>query len=215
MLEILYKDKDIIVVNKPAGVPVETKRIGVADLESMVKNELKNEGANNVEVHVINRLDQPVSGIVLMALNQKSAAALSKDLQQNMIDKYYFAKVAGNMVEAKGQLTDMLYKDAKNNMSMVVKGNDSRMKQAKKAILEYEVIGDGELNIHLITGRHHQIRVQLANAGCPILGDNKYGTKESKDISKEKGIEGLCLKSYRLEFNHPSTMERMKIEIDK
>ena len=89
MLEILYKDKDIIVVNKPAGVPVETKRIGVADLESMVKNELKNEGANNVEVHVINRLDQPVSGIVLMALNQKSAAALSKDLQQNMIDKYY------------------------------------------------------------------------------------------------------------------------------
>lgn len=214
MLDIIYIDKDILLVNKPEGIPVETKQIGRTDLESMVKNELKARGVLNTSIHVINRLDQPVSGIVLFALNPKVAAVLSKDLQENRMDKKYTAKVFGDFEEKEGTLTDMLFKDAKNNISMVVEKGDKNYKEAKKAVLEYSVDGE-DVDIHLITGRHHQIRVQLANSGHPILGDTKYGTPESKEYSKQKAINKLCLKAYSLEFNHPVTMERMKIEIDK
>lgn len=214
MLDILYIDKDVLVVNKPAGIPVETKNIGKTDLESMVKNELALRGNKEASVHIINRLDQPVSGIVLFALNPKAAAFLSKEMQENRMEKRYMAKVFGEFEEKEGTITDMLYKDSKNNCSMVLTSADPRYKFAKKAVLEYKETEEG-LDIHLITGRHHQIRVQLSHSGHPILGDLKYGNEQSRAYTEEKGIKNLCLKAYSLEFNHPATMERIKIETDK
>ena len=212
MIDIVYKDKDIIVINKPAGIPVQTKNISQRDCESEIKNMLSKEGVKNLYLAVINRLDQPVNGLVLFALNKDAAAKLSADLTSGKMDKYYKAKVFGEFELKEGRLEDMLYKDAKSNMSFVVKNDDVHFKEAKKAILEYKEVSPGELEIKLITGRHHQIRVQLSNAGHPILGDSKYGTKESKETTESLGIGNLQLTAYRLEINHPRTGERLKFE---
>lgn len=213
MLNIIYKDSDIIIINKPAGIPVQTKSIAQKDCESEIKTMLSKEGKHNTYLAVINRLDQPVNGLVLFALNKEAAAKLSSDLTSGKTDKYYKARVFGEFETKEGTLEDMIYKDAKSNMSFVVKKDDVHFKDAKKAILEYKEVNSGELEIKLITGRHHQIRVQLSNAGHPILGDTKYGTKESKEATESLGIRNLQLTAYRLEINHPRTGERLKFEI--
>lgn len=214
-INILYKDKDIIVIDKPAGIPVETKRIGEADCESELKNNLAASGVKNPYLAVINRLDQPVRGVVLFALNKKSAAFLSKELSDNHIDKLYKARVYGSFDIKEGTLTDYLFKESATNTSLVVKEGDKRFKDSKKAVLDYKETSPGELDVKLITGRHHQIRVQLANAGHPILGDRKYGTKESAEEAEKKGIDNICLMAYELDFNHPSTMERIIIKSEQ
>ncbi|MBQ4275233.1 MAG: RluA family pseudouridine synthase [Lachnospiraceae bacterium] len=210
-LEIIYEDSNILIIYKPAGVPVQTASITSKDCISEIKNYLSKKGVKNPYVAVINRLDQPVSGLVLFALDQKAAAKLSDDLQNGRIDKYYHAKVYGEFEEKEGTLTDVLYKDAKQNISMVVKEGDAHFKDGKKAILNYREVSPGELDIKLITGRHHQIRVQLASAGHPILGDLKYGTDESKEETKNKGIDRLQLTSYKLVFRHPTTKKELII----
>ena len=210
-LEIIFEDSNILIIYKPAGVPVQTASITSKDCISEIKNYLSKKGVENPYVAVINRLDQPVSGLVLFALDQKAAAKLSDDLQNGRIDKYYHAKVYGEFEEKEGTLTDVLYKDAKQNISMVVKEGDAHFKDGKKAILYYREVSPGELDIKLITGRHHQIRVQLASAGHPILGDLKYGTDESKEETKNKGIDGLQLTSYKLVFRHPTTKKELII----
>lgn len=215
-LSIVKENDNYIVIHKPSGIATQTARMGEKDLVSEVKNHLAKNGTKNPYLAVINRLDQPVEGLVLFAKNDKTAAALSKQLTESQINKYYYATVWGHMPEKEGELEDYLLKDGKTNTSRVVSKGTSNAKCAK---LKYQVIGQNDktdiLKIHLLTGRHHQIRVQLANSGHPILGDTKYGTPESKEYSKQKAINKLCLKAYSLEFNHPVTMERMKIEIDK
>ena len=212
-MEIIYKDSDIIVVNKAAGVPVQTKNITQKDCESEIKKMLAAEGRKNPYLAVINRLDQPVSGLVLFALNKISAAKLSEDLTKGHIDKYYKAEVFGEFEQKEGILEDMLYKDAKANVSFMVDEKDPRYKEAKKAVLEYKEVSPGSLEIKLITGRHHQIRVQLANAGHPILGDTKYGNEASIEEASKRGIKELKLKAYKLEINHPRTGERLEYQI--
>lgn len=212
-IEIIYRDRDILVVNKPSGIPVETKDIRQKDCESEIKKMLSAEGVKNPYLAVINRIDQPVNGLVLFALNKEAAAKLSKDLTDRQIEKYYKAVVFGEFDKKEGTLEDMLYKDGKLNQSFIVSEKDSRYKQAKKAILHYKEEEAGKLDIKLITGRHHQIRVQLANAGHPILGDTKYGSVASKDETAKRGIRELKLKAYKLQINHPKTGERMEFTI--
>ena len=212
-MEIIYKDSDIIVVNKAAGVPVQTKNITQKDLESEIKKKLSAEGKKDPYLAVINRLDQPVSGLVLFALNKQAATKLSDDLTKGRIDKYYKAEVLGEFEQKEGVLEDMIYKDGKTNMSFRVDEKDPRYKDAKKAVLEYREVSPGNLEIKLITGRHHQIRVQLANAGHPLLGDTKYGTDESREETSKRGIKELKLQAYKLEINHPRTGERMEFQI--
>ena len=204
-IEIVYKDRDVLVVNKPAGIPVETKNIRQKDLESEIKKLLAGEGIDNPYLAVINRIDQPVNGLVLFALNKEAAAKLSKDLTDGKIEKCYKAEVFGEFDKKEGTLEDMLYKDGKLNQSFVVGEKDPGYKQAKKAILQYKEEEAGKLQIRLITGRHHQIRVQLANAGHPILGDTKYGNEQSKEETKKRNISTLRLTSYKLKFRHPKT----------
>lgn len=212
-MDIVYRDSEIIVVNKGAGVPVQTKSITQKDLESELKKLLVSEGIKNPYLAVINRLDQPVSGMVLFALNKNAAAKLSDDLTKGRIDKYYKAEILGEFEQKEGVLEDMLYKDAKANVSYVTDEKNPHFKESKKAVLEYKEVSPGSLEIKLITGRHHQIRVQLAHAGHPLLGDTKYGTDESREETVKRGIKELKLQAYKLEINHPRTGERMEFQI--
>lgn len=200
-LSIVEENDNYIIIRKPAGVPTQTAQPGQKDLVSEVSNYLFSKGDNNPRVSVINRLDQPVEGLVLFAKNTKAAAALSKQLNENRIEKYYEAVVYGHMEDKSGRLEDMLVKESKTNTSRIAKPGE---KQAKKAILEYEVIESDEMTdkvrIHLITGRHHQIRVQFSHRGHPLLGDLKYGNDISKGLSKEKNIKNVSLLAYKLSF---------------
>lgn len=202
-LDILYEDEDILVCYKNAGVPTQTKRLGQQDLESILKN--YRAGKKEVPyIGIVHRLDQPVEGVLVFGKNQKATASLSKQVKERTIGKHYYALVwdgdDANLKE-KGVLEDYLVHDAKNNTTRV---SDKADAQAKLSKLEYRMIAKREgtacVDILLHTGRHHQIRVQFANAKAPLLGDRKYGSVEAKNLA-------LC--SYRIEFKHPKTGKNM------
>ena len=204
-LDIIYEDGDILVCHKPAGVATQTKRLGQQVMESLLKNYRAKKG-EPPQIWVVHRLDQPVEGVMVFAKNQKAAADLSKQVQQHIIGKYYYAVSAHVPKEKAGVLEDYLLTDKKANVTQVVEAD---IRDAKKAKLEYEVVETYEdktlIRVKLHTGRQHQIRVQLANMGSPLIGDSKYGEGQSR--------EGLALCSYRLEFIHPTTKKEMKFEV--
>ena len=203
--EILYRDEDVCVIHKGAGLAVQSARASVPDLMSMLRNYLLEEGIRNPYLGLVNRLDQPVEGILLVALNEKAAADLSRQVADHIhMEKWYQALVCGKPARESGTLVDYLLKDAKTNSSRVV---PEGTKGSRRSELSYEVLASGEeqslLKIRLLTGRHHQIRVQLSHAGMPIVGDAKYGTGGGK----------LCLCSFKTSFRHPRTGERMEFEV--
>lgn len=200
--EIIKETPNYIVLHKPAGFATQTAGLGEPDLVSEVKNYMSDKNGNrNPYIAVINRLDQPVEGLVLVAKDEKTAAEFSRQLNNGDIEKYYQAVVFGHMPDKCGRLEDYLIKDGKANLSRVSRETD---KQAKKAVLEYTVIKSTKdtdtLDIRLITGRHHQIRVQLAHAGCPLLGDKKYGNELSVRFGDDTHIGNICLKAYKMIF---------------
>ena len=199
---IIYEDEDIIVCKKPAGVATQTKRIGQADMESLLKNYRASKGEKPY-IGVVHRLDQPVAGVMVFAKNKESASDLSRQIKTKRTDKYYYAMTDGVPEEKKGILEDDLLQNGQTNTSEVVERGTL---QAKHAKLSYEVIEQNGRNailrIKLDTGRHHQIRVQFAHAGHPLLGDRKYGTAAC--TSRQ-----LMLCACRLEFTHPTTGEKM------
>lgn len=221
--EIIFEDKDIIVCHKPAGMATQTKRLGQQDMESFLKN-YRASKKEQPYIGVVHRLDQPVEGVMVFAKNSKAAAALSKQVQQRIIGKHYYA-VCTKTVHAQlqpqeqteelllgntGTLTDYILTDKKNNISKVVSPEDANKNpQAKRAVLDYEVIKQEQdktlFDITLHTGRQHQIRLQLSNMGYPIIGDKKYG-----GIANDK----LMLCSYRIEFEHPINGTKMDFKID-
>ena len=216
--ELLYEDEYILVYNKPAGLSVQTAKVAELDLESISRSHVYDDvalGGEPIDVHVVHRLDQPVSGIVVIAKGGKAAANLSKSFSEknDATCKSYIAMVKGELPNDKGELVDYLVKDGKTNTSRVVTEDhpgDIKASGAKKAILNYSFlkkINDYSLyEITLGTGRHHQIRVQLSHAGCPIVGDYKYGFNGESDA--------LCLCAYKLEFPHPKKKGRiMKFEV--
>lgn len=227
MKNIVYEDEQIIVAYKPAGIATQTGRIGQQDMVSELKNyimkEAKEKGkpAKEPYLGLIHRLDQPVCGLLVFAKTKSSAASLSHQLETGELQKYYYAIVMGCPKEDKDVLIDYLYKDGRANTSHVV---NSDFPEAKKAILEYRKIQtlialeDNEqatlLEIKLLTGRHHQIRVQLSNAGMPILGDGKYGSMESKDFSNLSACKNVALCAHKLVFKHPVTGKEMSFERD-
>lgn len=209
-LDILYEDEWLIVCLKPAGVATQTKRLGQADMESLLKNYRVSKG-EPAYIGVVHRLDQPVEGVMVFAKEKTTAAHLSRQVQNRLADKFYYAMTDGIPEMRKGVLEDYLLRDGKANLSRVVsKGTEG----AKLARLEYEVIGakgaNGILRVQLDTGRHHQIRVQLAHAGYPIVGDTKYNFKEN--LSRERSR--LCLCSYKIGFLHPKIHKKMEFEIE-
>lgn len=213
-IEIVHEDDAVIVCHKYSGIAVQTAAPGQADMVSELKKHLAKQGGCNPYLAVIHRLDQPVEGLLVFAKTEAAAAALSKQVQDHAFTKEYTALVYGKMPQQQDELTDHLVKDARSNTSRVVSEKD---KNGKRSVLHYEVIEETEktqtLRILLKTGRHHQIRVQLSHAGCPILGDTRYGTEEAKRYASEQGVRKLCLCASRLEFTHPVTGKRMEYSI--
>jgi 23S rRNA pseudouridine1911/1915/1917 synthase len=210
-LRILHEDEHVIVCYKPAGLATQTAKMGAQDMESLLKNYLYKKEKKMPYVAVIHRLDQPVEGILVFAKTPFAAKELNKGMQGAGFGKYYKAVVCGIPNEKKAMLEDYLVKDGKTNTSRVGKKDEA---EAKKAVLAYEVIQQTDdkalLKIKLETGRHHQIRVQMANMGCPIWGDTKYNSAENVD----KSWKNIALCAYHLEFVHPKTKKKMVFEIE-
>ena len=202
MLEIIFEDEFIIVCKKPPGIPTQTPKSGVTDMVSLLKNYRVSKGEPHY-VGLVHRLDQPVEGVMVFAKDKKSAAALSAQMQAHTFEKYYYAMVEGTFSPACGTLENYLLRDGKSNVSSVVPKDTTG---AKRAELSYETVKTMEdrslVRIQLKTGRHHQIRVQFAHAGHPLIGDRKYGTAAC--TSRQ-----LMLCACRLEFTHPTTGEKM------
>ena len=213
-MNIVYEDDNIIVVDKPAGLIVEGGKAGEPDLESECLKYLKSRG-EKCEIHVVHRLDNPVSGLIELAKDAASAAVLSKQIQDKTMKKQYEACVfvTGDHPN-EAVLKDYLVKDPMNNISRVA-GKTS--KGAKEAVLSYKTVSrEGKtavLRIDLMTGRHHQIRVQLSNAGLPLLGDQKYGSAESIEYSRENGIKDVALKAVGLSFAHPVSGRKLEFKL--
>lgn len=229
-LRILFEDNDIIVCYKPAGVPTQTAKLGAVDMESLLKNHIYKTQKEKKPpyIAVIHRLDQPVEGLLVFAKTPFAAKELSREVQTRAgFGKYYKAVLCGVPLEKSARLENYLVKDGKTNTSRVASKNE---KDAKKAVLSYEVIRILDqteeagvdidfsairslVKIKLDTGRHHQIRVQMANMGCPIWGDSKYGVEKECAIV-DKSWKQIALCAYRLEFSHPKTKKHMEFEIE-
>lgn len=222
MKNIIYEDEHIIVAFKPAGIATQTSKVGQQDMVSELKNYLaKTDDKYDGEPYLglIHRLDQPVSGLLVFAKTRSAAASLSHQLGNGQLQKYYYAIVLGKPEAPQDVLVDYLYKDGHNNRSYVVKED---FPEAKKAVLEYRTVKTlialeenreaTLLEIKLLTGRHHQIRVQLANTGIPILGDSKYGSTDSKGFNRDSSLKTLALCAYKLCFVHPMTGKELSFE---
>ncbi len=220
-LHILFEDEHIIVCYKPSGIPTQTAKLGAVDMVSLLKNYLYKNQKEKKEpyVAVIHRLDQPVEGILVFAKTPFAAKELNKGMQDGSgFGKYYKAVLCGVPDKAKGILENYLVKDGKTNTSRVCTATE---RDAKKAVLEYEVLETYKneqqkktlVSIKLHTGRYHQIRVQMANIGCPIWGDTKYGVAQD-GANVDKSWKQIALCAYRLEFVHPKTKKKMDFEVE-
>lgn len=210
-VNILYEDADILVCVKPAGVASETKKAGQQDMVSLLRNYRHNKG-EEIYIGLVHRLDQPVEGILVFGKHQQSTAVLSRQLARDSFLKGYLAVTEGAMSSTEAKLQHYLKKDGRSNTSYVVSETAA---QAKKAELSYKVLATDRnqdpvqnlVRIQLLTGRHHQIRVQMAQIGAPLAGDRKYGRK----IDDFAGGLGLC--AYELEFVHPLKNKKMNFRI--
>lgn len=205
-LHVLYEDNHCLVVDKPAGLLTMGDHTGEATLVDAARDYLRRKynKPGNVFVGVVHRLDRPVSGVVLLARTSKAASRLSEQFRVRSIEKTYLALVEGAVAPAQGRLEDRLAKDRVRNVVSVVSGGDD----GQDCVLSYRRIQKfGRytlLHVHPETGRSHQIRVQLAARGWPIVGDRKYGAKAVTD-----GFIGLHAES--LTFTHPVSKEPVTI----
>ncbi len=201
-MDIVYEDNHLIIVNKSAGELSQSDHTRDLSLVDKVKNYIKTKykKPGNVYLGLVNRLDRPTSGLVIFSKTSKSLARMNKLLKERKIKKIYHAVTEKSPNPKKGTLINFLKKNQIKNKSFIV--NDNGLK-SKKAILHYTLIKKLKkfflIEIMLETGRHHQIRSQLANIGCVIKGDVKYGAKRA---NKDKSI---CLHAKNIEFIHPIT----------
>lgn len=195
---ILFEDKSIVVCVKPAGI-ISQSADGGKDMISLLNAHFE-QNSENAKAFPVHRLDRETAGVMVYAKNSKAAAALSKQIEQNIIKKHYYAVVQGVPDEKSGVLKDLLFRDKQKNKTFVVK---RERKGVRDASLEYKVIGEAEnkalLDILLHTGRTHQIRVQFASRKMPLYGDGKYGGGSGK----------LALFAHTLEFAHPIGGEKL------
>jgi 23S rRNA pseudouridine1911/1915/1917 synthase len=208
-LLVLYEDNHLMIVNKRVGDIVQGDRTGDKPLSDVVKEYIKDKynKPGKVFLGVVHRLDRPTSGIVIFAKTSKALERLNKMLREKKIIKTYWAIVKNKPTKESETLIQYLKKNPKNNKSTAY---PKETEGAKKAVLHYKVIKELKtyylLEIELETGRHHQIRCQLANIGCPIKGDLKYGF----DRSNKNG--GIHLHARKIEFSHPVSKDKIKIE---
>lgn len=232
--KIIYEDDQVLVYHKPAGLATQSAKVGQPDAVSELKKYLARQGAEPY-LGIVHRLDQPVEGLLVFAKTKAAAANLTKQLEAGSLNKQYYATVCGKPEAEAGELVDYLLKEG--NLAKVV---SQSTQGAKKAVLQYKVMQStvagkqtassgsiltqataeaddmnyiSRLDIHIDTGRFHQIRAQLAHAGWPILGDSKYGTEKSLQVSRQQGVRNVALFAYKLEFVHPKTGKKCEYNI--
>ncbi len=186
-------------------------------------------------VATVNRLDSPVEGVLVLAKNKRAAGSLSSQIKDHSAGKYYYALCYGAPEKERGRLDDFIIRREDTGLAFIITAeekatfSDGKVTlssgekvrliggEVKDAALTYEVLAKDDkislLNIHLLTGRFHQIRAQLSHLGCPILGDERYESAESGSYSKEHGIRGVCLVCYSFAFVHPATEKEMTFTI--
>jgi len=208
-MTVLYEDNHIIVVNKSASEIVQGDKTGDVPLSDMVKAYLKNkyQKPGNVFVGVTHRLDRPVSGLVVFAKTSKALSRLNEMFRVGQVQKTYWAIVKNEPKQSEAELVHWLVRNEKQNKSYAY---EHEVKDAKKAVLRYRMIGRSDnyslLEVELMTGRHHQIRCQLSKMGCPIKGDLKYGSPRSNPDGS------ICLHARRISFVHPVSKELIELE---
>lgn len=231
--QIVYEDEAVLVIRKPAGLATESAGIGQKDVVSELKNYVAKKNPGKMPyLGVVHRLDQPVEGLLVFAKTKKAAENLTAQLGKGTLKKEYLAVVCGKVPENTGRLVDYLAKekgmavvrdtadaqakkdaDAQAEKDADVQAEKAADPQAKKAVLTYTKKAETKeltlLAVQIETGRFHQIRAQLSHAGFPILGDEKYGSEESKELSREKKIRFTALCAASLSFRHPVTGKTM------
>ena len=200
---VLYKNNQLIAFNKPAGIPIQPDKTEAKSLQDLGEIYAKS------NLFIIHRIDRPASGVIVLAKSKKGLARMNAQFQERTIKKTYLAVVKKAPEKSEGQLIHYLRKNEKANKTQVF---EAPVKGGKKAILNYKVIGKSDnytlLEIDLETGRHHQIRAQLAKIGSPIKGDVKYGARRS---NKDRSIH---LHAWKLSFQHPVTSETVDLVAD-
>ena len=207
-MTVVYEDNHIVVVNKTSSEIVQGDKTGDTPLSEMVKQYLKEKynKPGNVFIGVTHRLDRPVSGLVVFAKTSKALASPNEMFRNGEVKKTYWAIVKECPKETEGELVHYLVRNEKQNKSYAY---DKEVKNSKKAVLHYKLIGHSQnyylLEVDLKTGRHHQIRCQLAKMGCPIKGDLKYGSPRSNPDGS------ICLHARTVQFVHPVSKEMIRL----
>ena len=208
-MDILFEDNHLLIINKRPGELSQLDKTGDNSVIEKYKLYLKKKHnkKGNVFLGLVNRLDRPTSGVLILAKTSKALSRMNKMLVERKILKKYIAVVEKKPIRKKNTLINFLKKNQKQNKSYIV---DETTKDSKKAILHYTTLKELDnyslLEISLETGRHHQIRVQLSNIGCSIKGDLKYGSKRS---NSDKSI---CLHANEISFIHPVSKNEIKIK---
>lgn len=206
IMEVVYEDNHIIIVNKAAGEIVQGDKTGDRPLSEAVKDYIKKEYCKpgKVFLGVTHRLDRPVAGLVVFARTSKALTRLNEMFRNGEIHKTYWALTKNRPAADEGELTDWLVRREKQNKSFAY---DHEVKDSKKAVLRYKLLASSDnynlIEVKLLTGRHHQIRCQLANIGCPIKGDLKYGAQRSNPDGS------ISLIARRIEFVHPVSNKKI------
>ena len=207
MINVIYEDNHILVVEKPVNVLSQADDTSDKDMVTLLKDyvKIKYNKPGNVYIGLVHRLDRPVGGVMVFAKTSKAASRLSDQVRTKTFKKTYRAVIHKTMNKKEDTLKDYLYKNKKTNMVSVVKKDH---KESKDAQLSYKTLassnGYSMVEIDLKTGRPHQIRVQFASRNHPLYGDQRYG----KDVNKVG--QQIALWSYSLEIIHPTTKEPMK-----
>lgn len=205
----LYEDNHIIIVSKAPGEIVQGDKTGDTPLSESVKDYIKEKyrKPGNVFLGVAHRLDRPVSGVVVFARTSKALARLNDMFRTGNVHKTYLALTRNEPPHSEGTLEHWLVRNERQNKSYAY---DREVPQSKKAVLKYRVTGRSDnyfmLEINLLTGRHHQIRCQLAKMGCPIRGDLKYGARRSNPDGS------ISLHARSVEFVHPVSKQTIHVE---
>ncbi len=208
-MEVVYEDNHIIIINKASGEIVQGDKSGDTPLADLVKDYIKRKynKPGNVFLGVVHRLDRPVSGLVVFARTSKALTRLNDMFRNGDIHKTYWAITRNRPPEEEATLTHWITRNTQQNKSYAA---DRERPNSKKATLRYRLIGCTDnyylLEVQLMTGRHHQIRCQLAHIGCPIKGDLKYGAQRSNPDGS------ICLHARRVEFVHPVTKQTIVAE---
>lgn len=209
-MQVIYEDNHVIIVNKSSGEIVQGDKTGDTPLSDIVEAYIKDKyhKPGNVFIGVVHRLDRPVSGIVVFARTSKALARLNEMFRLGDIHKTYWAIVQGCPLRMEATLTHWISRNERQNKSYA---HSREVAGAKQAVLDYKVLTQGDnyslLEVHLHTGRHHQIRCQLAAIGCPIKGDLKYGARRSNPDGS------ISLHARSVDFVHPVSKAEIKIEV--